>query len=82
MSNYVLVVDQNRVPQNPVHPGEARLLLKAGRAAVLRLFPFVLILKEAVESKEAVEDPVLEPVVIKIDPGSKTTGIAVKFRPL
>jgi 5-methylcytosine-specific restriction endonuclease McrA len=71
MSNFALVVDKNRVPQNPVHPGEARLLLKEGNAAVLRLFPFVIILKEAVE------DQITQPLVVKIDPGSKTTGIAV-----
>ncbi|MCW3095556.1 MAG: restriction endonuclease [Chthonomonadaceae bacterium] len=71
MSNFVLVVDKNRSPQNPIHPGEARLLLKAGKAAVLRLFPFVLILKEAIS------EPLAEPLAVKIDPGSKTTGIAV-----
>ena len=71
MSNFVLVIDKNRVPQNPMHPGEARLLLKAGKAAVLRLFPFVIILKEAGEAVST------HPLVVKIDPGSKTTGIAV-----
>ncbi|MCW3101241.1 MAG: restriction endonuclease [Chthonomonadaceae bacterium] len=71
MSNFVLVLDKNQVPQNPVHPGTARLLLKEGKAAVLRLFPFVIILKEAVE------DAPTTPLVVKIDPGSKTTGIAV-----
>jgi len=71
MSAFVLVVDKNRVPQNPLHPGQARRLLKAGKAAVLRLFPFVIILKEAVVSAPPT------PLVVKIDPGSKTTGIAV-----
>jgi 5-methylcytosine-specific restriction endonuclease McrA len=71
MSNFVLVVDKNRVPQNPMHPGEARLLLKEGKAAVLRLLPFVIILKEAIA------EPAVEPLIVKIDPGSKTTGIVL-----
>jgi len=40
----VFVVDANKQPLNPVHPGYARLLLKQGKAAVLRRYPFVLIL--------------------------------------
>src|ERR1700730_10207731 len=67
----VFVVDTNRKPLNPVHPGEARLLLKQKKAAVLRRFPFVLILQTEVQM------PQLEPLRIKIDPGSKTTGLAI-----
>jgi 5-methylcytosine-specific restriction endonuclease McrA len=67
----VFVVDTNRKPLNPVHPGEARYLLKAGKAAVLKCFPFTIILKDAVDQ------PKLQPLRVKIDPGSKTTGIAV-----
>lgn len=74
MSNFVLVVDQNRKPQNPIHPGEARLLLKQDKAAVLRRYPFVIILKR--EAEPTLVEPA-EPVVVKIDPGSKTTGIAI-----
>ena len=33
MSN-VFVIDANKRPQDPVHPGRARLLLTAGKAAV------------------------------------------------
>jgi 5-methylcytosine-specific restriction endonuclease McrA len=47
------------------------LLLKQRKAAVLRRFPFVLILKE---KKPEAECPQLR---AKIDPGSKTTGLAV-----
>jgi 5-methylcytosine-specific restriction endonuclease McrA len=67
----VFVVDTTKQPLNPVHPGCARLLLKQGKATVYRRFPFTLILKTVVEH------PVLEPLRIKIDPGSKTTGIAL-----
>ncbi len=70
MSNYVFVIDTNKKPCNPVHPGTARHLLKSGQAAVFRRYPFTLILKT-----ESVE-PVRE-IQLKIDPGSKTTGIAL-----
>jgi 5-methylcytosine-specific restriction endonuclease McrA len=69
--SFVLVVDQERKPLDPVHPGRARLLLTSGRAAVLRRYPFTLILKTIVPDARP------EPLRVKIDPGSKTTGIAV-----
>ena len=64
----VLVVDHQRRRRAPVHPGRARHLLTRGRAAVYRRFPFTLILREG----EPTEEP--EPLRLKIDPGSKTTG--------
>lgn len=67
----VFVVDTNKHPLNPVHPGYARLLLASKQAAVLKRFPFTIVLKIAIET------PVLEPLRIKLDPGSKTTGIAL-----
>lgn len=70
MSNYVFVIDTNKKPCNPIHPGNARQLLKSGIAAVFRRFPFTLILKA--ESTEPVRE-----IQVKIDPGSKTTGIAL-----
>lgn len=70
MSN-VFVVDTNKKPLNPVHPGRARLLLKQGKAAVFRRYPFTILLKKTVES------PRLELLRLKLDPGSKTTGIAL-----
>ncbi len=70
MSNYVLVIDTNRKPLTPCSPGTARRLLKAGKAAVFRRYPFTLVLKKAFEG-----DP--EPCELKIDPGSKTTGLAL-----
>ncbi len=69
--SYVFIVDTNKQPLNPVHPGRARLLLKAGKAAVYRRYPFTLILKTAVEH------PAVSELRIKIDPGSKTTGLAL-----
>ncbi len=67
----VFVLATNHQPLNPVHPGEARLLLKHGKAAIWRRFPFTVILKYAVPV------PHVEPLRVKLDPGSKTTGIAV-----
>jgi len=67
----VFVLDTTKRALNPVHPGRARLLLKQGKAAVYRHYPFTIILKRAVEH------PALEALRVKIDPGSQTTGLAV-----
>jgi 5-methylcytosine-specific restriction endonuclease McrA len=67
----VFVLDTNKQPLNPVHPGRARILLSSGKAAVFKRYPFTIILKVAVEH------PKLEPLRLKLDPGSHTTGIAV-----
>src|SRR5436190_1522428 len=67
----VFVVDTNKKPLNTIHPGEARLLLNRGKAAVLKQYPFTIILKVTID------DPVVAGLRIKIDPGSKTTGIAI-----
>ncbi|MGH2496556.1 MAG: RNA-guided endonuclease IscB [Ktedonobacteraceae bacterium] len=70
MSN-VFVIDTNQHPLEPVHPGRARLLLREGKAAVFRRSPFVIILKRQVEA------PAPRPLRLKIDPGAKTTGLAL-----
>src|SRR5499427_7382021 len=67
----VFVLDTNKQPLNPVHPGRARLLLASGQAAVFKRYPFTIILKRAVEH------PAVHPLRLKIDPGSQTTGIAL-----
>src|SRR5438477_1538080 len=67
----VFVLDTNKQPLNPVHPGRARLLLKQGKAAVYRRYPFTIRLARSVEQ------PILSPLRIKVDPGSKTTGLAL-----
>jgi 5-methylcytosine-specific restriction endonuclease McrA len=70
MSN-VFVIDQKRTPLNPVHPGWARKLLSSGKAKVYKRYPFTILLNGVVES------PGVQPLRVKLDPGSKTTGIAV-----
>jgi 5-methylcytosine-specific restriction endonuclease McrA len=67
----VFVVDTNKQPLNTIHPGEARLLLNRGKASVLKRYPFTIILKVEIS------DPAVAELRIKIDPGSKTTGIAI-----
>ena len=67
----VFVLDATKRALNPVHPGRARLLLKQGKAAVYRRYPFTIILKRAVEH------PALDRLRVKVDPGSHTTGLAV-----
>ena len=69
--SYVFVVDTEKRPLNPVHPGQARRLLRAGQAAVWRRYPFTIILKQALPNVP------VEPLRLKFDPGSKTTGIAI-----
>jgi 5-methylcytosine-specific restriction endonuclease McrA len=71
MQNYVFVLDTNKQPLNPVSPARVRELLTKQKAAVFRMYPFTIILKHAVSN------PVLKPLTIKLDPGSKFTGIAV-----
>jgi len=67
----VFVLDTMYRPLNPVHPGRARVLLSTGQAAVFRRYPFTLILKKEIE------EPQTQPLRLKIDPGSKTTGLAI-----
>jgi 5-methylcytosine-specific restriction endonuclease McrA len=67
----VFVVDTNKQALNPVHPAQARILLSKGRAAVLKRYPFTIVLKRTVDV------PRVEPLRIKIDPGSRTTGLAL-----
>jgi hypothetical protein len=67
----VFVVDTNKTPLAPCHEAKARKLLDAGKAAIHRKYPFTIILKYAVES------PAVPELRVKLDPGSRTTGIAV-----
>jgi len=54
----------------PCTSARARRLLRDGKAAVYRLQPFTLILKFR-------SDGDTQPIEFKVDPGSKTTGIAL-----
>ncbi len=68
----VFVLDKKGKPLMPCSEKRARLLLERRRARVHRLVPFTIRLVDRL-----VKDSVLQPVRLKIDPGSKTTGLAL-----
>lgn len=68
----VFVLDRSGKPLMPCSEKRARLLLSRGRARVHRQAPFVIRL---VDRKQA--DSQVQRLVIKIDPGSQFTGIAL-----
>lgn len=70
MHNRVFVLDNNRKPLMPCRPARARQLLRDGKAAVFRRYPFTIILKHR-------EGGTVQDAAVKLDPGSKMTGIAV-----
>ncbi|HAJ59559.1 MAG TPA: HNH endonuclease [Cyanobacteria bacterium UBA8543] len=85
----VFLIDQGKQPLNPIHPAQARQLLRDGKAAVFRRYPFTLILKEEVSlltlascagitsRTQRRSNPNINSLRIKIDPGAKTTGLAL-----
>ncbi len=68
----VFVLDKRKRPLMPCSEKRARLLLERGHARVHHMVPFTIRLVDRL-----LEDSVLQPVRIGIDPGSKTTGIAL-----
>jgi 5-methylcytosine-specific restriction endonuclease McrA len=69
---YVFVVDRKKVPQTPIHPAQARKLLRDKHAAAWRRYPFTIILKTVGPG------PLFAPPCrLKIDPGARTTGLAL-----
>lgn len=67
----VFVLDAEKRPLNPINPIRARKLLSSQKASVYRRYPFTIILKESHP------DSIVSPLRLKIDPGAKTTGIAL-----
>ena len=67
----VFVIDSNKQPLDPCSAGKARQLLAKGKAAVYRRYPFTIILHREVEESEP------QPLRFKIDPGAKTSGLAL-----
>lgn len=66
----VFVLDKRKRPLMPCREKRARLLLKRGRAVVVRLTPFTIRLKDRIGGT-------LQPLRLKLDPGSRTTGLAL-----
>ncbi|MET0963601.1 MAG: RNA-guided endonuclease IscB [Noviherbaspirillum sp.] len=68
----VFVLDRCGRPVMPCTEKRARLLLERGRARVHRVLPFVIRLTDRTAGAYA-----YQPLRLKIDPGSKTTGLAL-----
>ena len=68
--NSVFVLSNTFKPLMPTRPARANRLLKTGKAVVYRLQPFTIILKYR-------SDGITQPIELKVDPGSKTTGIVL-----
>jgi hypothetical protein len=66
----VFVGENNKQPLMPCHPARARKLLKKGKATVYRRYPFTIIMTRRLGGD-------LQPIEVKFDPGSRTTGIAL-----
>ena len=64
------VLAKSKKPLMPCHPARARQLLKRGKAVVNHYQPFVIRLKNRTDGN-------LQPAQLKLDPGAKTTGIAL-----
>ena len=67
----IFVLDTDKKPLDPMHPAQARQLLRNKKAAVFKRFPFTIILKEPKP------ETTVSPIRLKIDPGAKFTGIAL-----
>lgn len=66
----VFVLDRHKKALMPCSEKRARLLLSKGRAVVHKTYPFTIRLKDRTGG-------LTQPVHVKLDPGSKTTGMAV-----
>ena len=71
----VPVLDRRGDPLDPCSEKRARLLLERGRAVVVGRTPFTIRLRD-----RTLDESVVHPLACKVDPGSKTTGIAVVRR--
>jgi hypothetical protein len=68
----VFVLSHDGQPLDPTIPARARKLLKAGRAAIWRRFPFTIRLRQHTGAESVTHNH-----RAKLDPGSQTTGIAI-----
>jgi len=68
----VSVLDRHHKPLMPCSEKRARLLLERGRARVHKMAPFTIRLVDRLQ-----QDSELQPLRLKLDPGSKTTGVAI-----
>ncbi|NVZ11219.1 HNH endonuclease [Allochromatium humboldtianum] len=66
----VFVLDKQKRPLMPCTEKRARRLLERGRAVVVRLAPFTIRLKDRIGGET-------QPLRLKLDPGSRVTGLAL-----
>jgi len=69
--NRAFVLNNDRKPLMPCTTQRAYQLINGKKAAIFRHVPFTIILKKTIKK------PQFQPVSLKLDPGSKTTGIVV-----
>ena len=67
----VAVLDTKKRVLEPCAPAVARRLLREGKAAVYKRYPFTIILKREVPNPKTTD------YTLSIDPGSKCTGLAI-----
>ncbi|ADI74127.1 HNH endonuclease [Methanohalobium evestigatum Z-7303] len=67
----VFVLNKNKKFLTPCHPAKARILLKARKATIHKKYPFTIRLKELKS------DDIKDDFRLKIDYGSKHTGLAI-----
>ncbi|MEI6776862.1 MAG: RNA-guided endonuclease IscB [Chloroflexales bacterium] len=70
--SHVFVLSSDGQPLDPCHPARVRRLLDQGKAAVWRRYPFTIRLNARTAAAS-----ITHPYRVKLDPGSKATGIAV-----
>jgi hypothetical protein len=68
----VFVLDKKKQQLMPCSEKRARLLLQRGRARVHKMYPFTI---RIVDRK--IDSCAVQPLTLKLDPGSKQTGIAI-----
>lgn len=68
----VFVIDNNKKGLMPCSEKRARKLLSKGRAVVHKHYPFTIRLKD-----RKAEQSAFQSIQVKLDPGSKTTGMAL-----
>lgn len=66
----VFVLDKRKQPLMPCSEKRARQLLDCGRAVVHKMYPFTIRIRDR-------KGGAVQPIEIRIDPGSRSTGIAV-----
>src|SRR5215472_16441491 len=67
----VFVIAAQERPLSPCRPARARLLCKQGKAVVRLRYPYTIKLTTARA------EVMVRPLRVKLDPGAKTTGLAV-----